>query len=238
MQPTSQVADIVGGVIALLLIAIVVLAVTRRLKLPFTVVLVLVGIGLSALAAAYPHVLPALHDLEISSALIFYVFLPTLIFESAFNLDARQLRENLGSVLVLAGPGLLLSTLLIGLMVGMATPIPCTAALLLGAILSATDPVAVVAVFRRLGAPQRLTVMLEGESLFNDATSLVLAHLLLGVMLAGAVSDRVIVQGAIDFICVFVGGLGVGGLLGLLTGYTLGKVEDHFMDLALDDSPG
>ena len=68
--------------------------------------------------------------------------------------------------------------------------------------------------------------MVEGESLFNDATSLVLAHLLLGVMLAGAVSDRVIVQGAIDFICVFVRGLGVGGLLGLLTGYTLGKVED------------
>jgi len=89
MQPTSQVAAIVGGVIALLLIAIVVLAVTRRLKLPFTVVLVLVGIGLSALAATYPHVLPVLHDLEISSALIFYVFLPTLIFESAFNRHYR-----------------------------------------------------------------------------------------------------------------------------------------------------
>ena len=84
---------------------------------------------------------------SVSSALTFYVFLPTLIFASAFNLDARQLRENLGSVLVWAGPGLLLSTLLIGLMVGMATPIPFTAALLLGAILSATDPVAVVAVF-------------------------------------------------------------------------------------------
>src|SRR5215471_19650639 len=130
MQPTSQVADIVGGIIALLLIAIVVLAVTRRLKLPFTIVLVLVGIGLSALTAAYPQVLPALHNLEISSALIFYVFLPTLIFESAFNLDAQQLRENLGSVLVLAGPGLLLSTLLIGLMVWMATSIPFPAALL------------------------------------------------------------------------------------------------------------
>src|SRR5262249_1671137 len=124
MQPPSQVAALVGGVIALLLIAIVVRAVTRRLKLPFTVVLVLWGIGLSALTATYPHVLPALHDLEISSALIFYVFLPTLIFESAFNLDARQLRENLGAVLILAGPGLLLSTLLIGLMVGIATPIP------------------------------------------------------------------------------------------------------------------
>jgi len=233
MPQTSSVADIVAAVIALLLIATVVLALTRRLKLPFTVVLVLVGIGLSALSGAYPHVLPALHDLEISSSLIFYVFLPTLIFESAFNLDAQQLRENLGSVLVLAGPGLLLSTMIIGLIVGLATPIPFTAALLLGAILSATDPVAVVAVFRRLGAPQRLTVLAEGESLFNDATSVVLAHILLGVVLAGTVSDRIILTGAIDFVFVFVGGLMVGWLLGLLTGYALGKVEDHFIEITL-----
>src|SRR5262245_35152960 len=233
MPQTSPVADIVAAVIALLLIATVVLAMTRRLKLPYTVVLVLVGIGLSALSGAYPHVLPALHDLEISSSLIFYVFLPTLIFETAFNLDVQQLRENLGSVLVLAGPGLLLSTLMIGLIVGMATPIPFPPALLLGAIRSATDPVDAVACFRRLGAPQRLTVLVEGESLFNDATSLVLARLLLGVMLAGAVSDRIIMQGVIDFVWVFVGGLGVGGLLGLLTGYTLGKVEDHFIEITL-----
>ena len=164
--------------------------VTRRLKLPFTVMLVLVGIGLAAVSAVYPHVLPVLHDLEISSALIFYVFLPTLIFESAFNLDARQLCENLGSVLVLAVPGLLLSTIIIGLIVGIATPIPYTAALFLGAILSATDPVAVIAVFRRLGTPQNLRVLVEGESLFNDATSVVLARILLGVVLAGTVSDR------------------------------------------------
>jgi CPA1 family monovalent cation:H+ antiporter len=233
MQQPSQVAALVGGVIVLLLIATVVLAVARRLKLPFTVVLVVVGIGLSALRAAYPHMLPALHNLEISSSLIFYVFLPTLIFEAAFNLDARQLRENLGSVLVLAGPGLMLSTMIIGLMVAMVTPIPFTATLLLGAILSATDPVAVVAVFRRVGAPQRLRVLVEGESLFNDATSIVLARILLGVILAGAVSDEVITKGAIDFVVVFVGGLGVGWLLGLLTGCALGNVEDHFIEITL-----
>jgi len=215
------------------LIATVTRAVTRRLKLPFTVVLVLVGIGLATWSAAYPHVLPVLHDLEISSALIFYVFLPTLIFESAFNLDVRQLYDNLGSVLVLAVPGLLLSTIIIGLIVGMATPIPYTAALLLGAILSATDPVAVIAIFRRLGTPQNLRVLVEGESLFNDATSVVLARILLGVVLAGTVSDQVIMQGAINFAVMFAGGLVVGWLLGLLTGYVLGKVEDHFIEITL-----
>jgi CPA1 family monovalent cation:H+ antiporter len=233
MQPTAHVAALVGGVITLLLIATVTRAVTRRLKLPFTVMLVLVGISLAAVSAVYPHVLPVLHDLEISSALIFYVFLPTLIFESAFNLDVRQLYENLGSVLVLAVPGLLLSTIIIGLIVGIATPIPYTAALLLGAILSATDPVAVIAVFRRLGTPQNLRVLVEGESLFNDATSVVLARILLGVVLAGTVSDQVIMQGAINFVVMFVGGLVVGWFLGLLTGYVLGKVEDHFIEITL-----
>jgi monovalent cation:H+ antiporter, CPA1 family len=233
MQPTSYVAAVVGGVVLLLLIAAVTHAVTRRLKLPFTVVLVLVGIGLAGLSAAYPHALTMVRDLELSSALMFYVFLPTLTFEAAFNLDARQLRENLGPVLVLAGPGLLLSTLVIGLIVGKTTSIPFTAALLLGAILSATDPVAVLPLFRRLGAPQRLKVLVEGESLFNDATSIVLARLLLGVVLAGSVSGWVVIQGAVDFAVVFAGGLAVGWLLGLLTGYALGKVEDHFVEITL-----
>jgi monovalent cation:H+ antiporter, CPA1 family len=233
METGVGVVEIVEGVVGLLLIAAVILGVTRRLKLPFTVVLVLVGIGLSAVSARYPRALPALHHLEISSSLIFYVFLPTLIFEAAFNLDIRQLRENLGSVLVLAIPGLLLSTTVIGFIVWLATSIPLTAALLLGAILSATDPVAVVAVFKRLGAPERLRVLVEGESLFNDATSIVLARILLGVVLAGSVSGGVVAKGAVSFVVVFVGGLVVGWALGLLTGYALGKVEDHFIEITL-----
>src|SRR3984893_7505248 len=174
METGGGIVQIVEGVVGLLLIAAVTLGITRRLKLPFTVILVIVGIGLSAISSAYPRVFAGLHNLEISSSLIFYVFLPTLIFEAAFNLDAQQLRENLGSVLVLAIPGLLVSTLLIGSIVAIATPIPFAAALLLGAILSATDPVAVIGVFKRLGAPERLRVLVEGESLFNDATSIVL----------------------------------------------------------------
>jgi len=233
VQSTSYVAAVVGSVITLLLIATGTRALTRQLRLPFTVVLVLIGIGMAAVFRAFPHALPIPHDLELSAALIFYIFLPTLAFEAAFNLDARQLRENLGSVLLLAGPGLVLSTLVIGLIVHLATPIPFAAALLLGAILSATDPVAVIALFRRLGAPQRLRVLVEGESLFNDATSIVLARLLLGVVLAGTVSGRIILQGALDFVVVFVGGLAVGWLLGLLTGYALGRAEDNFIEITL-----
>lgn len=230
----SHVAETVAGVVALLLIASAVLAVTKHIRLPFTVALVVVGVGLSVLADAFPGVLPGIAEIQISPELVLYVFLPTLVFESAYNLDVRQLRHNLGPVLLLAVPGLLLSTFIIGAVVGLATPIPIVPALLLGAILSATDPVAVVALFKRLGAPERLTMLVEGESLFNDATSLVLAKILLGVMLAGALSAGTIASGALDFVVVFFGGLLVGWALGAATGYLLGRVEsDSLIEITL-----
>ena len=89
----------------LLLIATVMRAVTRYLKLPFTVVLVLIGIAMGALARAYPHLLGVPRDLELSSALIFYVFLPTLTFEGAFNLDADSCARTLARCSSWPGPG-------------------------------------------------------------------------------------------------------------------------------------
>ncbi len=234
MHGISPTAEIVSGIIGLLLIGAIVLALTKQLKLPFTVVLVLAGVGLSLIADVFPDTLDFLHDLEISPDLILYVFLPTLLFESAFNLDARQLRKNLGAVLTLAVPGLLLSTLLIGAIVSLVTSIPLPAALLLGAILSATDPVSVIALFKQLGAPQRLTVLVEGESLLNDATAIVVAKILVGVVIAGTVSTGTVIEGALDFFRLFLGGVVVGCGLGLVTGYILGKVEsDPFIEITL-----
>lgn len=234
MNGASHIPHAVGGVITLLLVATAVFVLTRRSRFPFTVALVLIGILLATLAGALPQMPPAFGELEISPPLILYVFLPVLIFESAFNLDPRLLRQNLGPVLTLAVPGLLLSTLLIGVVVWWATPFSLTAALLLGAILSATDPVAVVSLFRRLGAPRRLTILVEGESLFNDATSIVLARILLGILLANEVSGMTVAHGALNFVSVFVGGLAVGAGLGLIAGYLLGAVgSDLYVEITL-----
>src|SRR5262245_61723631 len=234
LTEVSHIPQTVAGVIALLLIAAAALVLTRRVRFPFTVALVLIGAFLSSTYSFFPRIFPSLHDLDISPALILYVFLPVLIFESAFNLDPRLLRQNLGPVLTLAVPGLLVSTLLIGLIVRVITPYPLTAALLLGAILSATDPVAVISMFRRLGAPKRLTILIEGESLLNDATSIVLARILLAVLLLNQVSPGIIGRGAFDFVFVFVGGLAVGAVLGLIAGYLLGLVgSDLYTEITL-----
>ncbi|GAB6043375.1 cation:proton antiporter [Endothiovibrio diazotrophicus] len=234
MEHAAHTADLVATVVGLLLIAAATLALCKRIKLPFTVALVLVGMGLSGAAAHGPAFLHPMVEYEVSPGVILFVFLPTLIFESAFNLDARQLRSNLLPILTLAVPGLILSTALIGVLVWLATPIELPAALLLGAILSATDPVAVISIFKQLGAPKRLTILVEGESLFNDATAIVAAKILVGVVAAGYFTADSAVGGAIDFFQVFLGGVLVGWLLALATGWLLGGVEgDPYIEISL-----
>lgn len=234
MEHASGVIGLVGQIVGLLLIAAGALALTKRIRLPFTVLLVVVGIVLSLLAEHGPAFLRPLVAYDIAPDVILYVFLPTLIFESAFNLDAQHLRENLAPVLVLAAPGLLLSTALIGGIVALATPIELPAALLLGAILSATDPVAVIALFKQLGAPKRLTVLVEGESLFNDATAIVAARIILGVALAGYLAPDAAFRGALAFFAVFFGGVVVGWVAAVAIGYLVGLVEDDpFIEISL-----
>ncbi|NNF17278.1 MAG: hypothetical protein HKN70_11080, partial [Gammaproteobacteria bacterium] len=225
MEHASNVVDVVSAIVLLLLVAAVVLAVTKRIRFPFSVLLVMVGMGMAALVERFDALLAPLQHIQLSPALILYVFLPALIFESAYNLDSKQLRQNLRAVLTLAIPGLLLSTAIIGTLLHFATTIPFSAALLLGAILSATDPVAVIALFKRLGAPQQLTVLVEGESLFNDAASIVLSGILVGIVLAGGITGGAVFHGVLKFMLVFFGGLLVGWLLALLTGWLLGLVE-------------
>jgi len=234
MTSSVRLDELVLLTVALLLVAAGVLAFCKRLRLPFTVTLVLVGLLLRHLAMVGPDWLAPLASIEISPELILFVFLPTLIFESAFNLDWRQLRHNLLPVLTLAIPGLLLSTAVIGGLLAWATPIELAPALLLGAILSATDPVAVIALFKQLGAPKRLTVLVEGESLFNDATALVLAKILLLSIAAGAFGWQGALEGAGEFVRVFFGGVAIGWLLAVVVAWVLGQVEsDPYIEISL-----
>lgn len=226
MQHDSTVIELVGMVVALLLVAGVVRAFTKRVKLPFTVVLVLAGIALKQLADYGPALFRPIAEHPISPDVILFVFLPTLIFESAFNLDARQLKQNLLPVLMLAIPGLAVSTAMIGTLVWWATPFDLPASLLLGAILSATDPVAVIALFRHLGVPVRLTTLVEGESLFNDATAIVAARILMGVVAGGYfLTPETAFGTAVDFFIVFLGGALIGWAMAVAFGWVLGRVE-------------
>ncbi|MBE9520510.1 MAG: cation:proton antiporter [Proteobacteria bacterium] len=234
MESAHFIASLVTIIIVLLVVASFTFALAKRLHLPYTVILVIAGMLLSVLARYGPGFLHPVIQYTISPEVILFVFLPTLIYESAFNLDYRQLRQNILPVIFLAVPGLLLSTGLIGFIIHIFTPIDLVASLLLGAILSATDPVAVISIFKQLGTPKRLTVLVEGESLFNDATSIVVSRILVGIIAAGYFSGATIASGLISFFVVFIGGMLVGWLAAILIGLVLGRVEsDPFIEISL-----
>ena len=224
-EGAHHIADLVTGIVLLLLVAAVTTMISKRIdKLPLTILLVFVGIAISAFGHDVPG-LSILSGFHLTPELVLFVFIPTLIFESAFNLDARQVSANIWPILTLAIPGLLISTGIIGFIFSMLTPFDLLVSLLLGAILSATDPVAVIAIFKQLGVPERLTILVEGESLFNDATSLVLATILIGLVAAGGFSSDVFLSGTGEFLVVFFGGVLVGWILALMAGYTLSGIE-------------
>jgi CPA1 family monovalent cation:H+ antiporter len=204
------------GIVGLLLVASAASIGLRRINLPYTVGLVLLGLVLGVVSDRYEALEP-LHQIALSPELILFVFLPTLIFESAFNLDSRLLSQNLVPVFILAAPGLLLSTALVGGMMTWLTPLEFGQAVLFGALISATDPVAVIALFKEVGAPKRLAILVEGESLFNDATAIVLFGIILSVVAGGtSFSAGTVGSGVSEFLVVFLGGLLVGGAIGYL----------------------
>ncbi len=212
-------------VIALLFLASVSAVAAKRIRFPFTIGLVIVGLALALLADNVPALAPV-ERLRLTPDMILFVFIPVLIFESALKIDSRLLLKNIGPVLLLAGPGLIVSTFIVGLLITLLTPLPLGPALLFGGLISATDPVAVIALFKEVGAPSRLSMLVEGESVFNDATAIVVFQILLGIVAAGAVDGWSIFFGAGQFVYVFCGGLLVGMLLGYAMIRAIGFVRD------------
>ncbi len=207
----------------LLLASALISLVASRIRLPYTVVLVLFGFFVRLAFLEWEGF--AFLDTEIPTEVVFFIFLPTLLFESSFNLDSKILFRNIVPVLTLAIPAFLMSTAIVGYLGAWALGLPLATALLFGALISATDPVAVVALFKELGAPKRLMVLVEGESLFNDATAIVLFNVLLGIAAGTATAS---VGGAVSsFLVVFSGGIVVGGVLAFGFAFVLGSVRDN-----------
>lgn len=153
-----------------------------------------------------------------------FVFLPALVFEAALAINVRRLLEDIAPILLLAIVGLMISTFFIGAVMSAVSGVTLVTCLLLGAIVSATDPVAVVAIFKDLGATKRLAILVEGESLFNDATAIV-TFTILGAMLIGS-AEAGIVAGTLGFLKVFIGGGVVGYLLALFFCAVLSRLRD------------
>jgi len=196
--------------ISILLASAVLLGViAQRVRLQLTVVLAVVGFVAGWLLEPLGVEIP-LRGEEFEEILLF-LFLPVLVFDAALGLSTRAFFRNLVPILVLAVPALVVSAVLVGLALSFGLDIPLAAALLFGVFISATDPVAVVAVFRQLGVPERLLTIVEGESLLNDGVAIVGFNILLGAALGERLSVAV---GFVDFFLVFFGGAAIGAVVG------------------------
>ena len=217
---------VVIAIIFLMLTACVAAMVFKKIRVPYTIGLVAVGIGLSCFFSAFPHY-NGYKILQLNKDLIMYALLPALIFDASVNMDVKLLRRNLVPTLVLAGPGLVIATLITGGIVCALTPLTIGYAMLFGALISATDPVAVISLFEIVGAPKRLRILVDGESLFNDATAIVMFNIVLAMVVSGtALTVSSIFGGAVDFVVVFVGGLLVGMVIGFIVTRLLVFAED------------
>lgn len=166
-------------IISLLLVAIIASMTLRHLKLPYTIGLVGIGYIFSAYVVPHVEVLKPIGPYFPAVDIILYTFLPPLIFESAIAVNTRLLNRNLFPVITLAILGVIISAGIIGYMISWYFAIPLLFALLFGALISSTDPVAVISIFREIGVPKRLQILVEGESLLNDASSILLFQLVL-----------------------------------------------------------
>ena len=195
----------------LLSFAVLISLFTRRINIPFTVILATAGLMVNELGA----------DLAISQLiagegfenLVLNLFLPILIFEAALMLSTREFMRNLIPIGALATVALAISAVVVGFAMNLTVGLSITVALLFGVIISATDPVAVVAIFRELGVPDRLLTIVEGESMVNDGVAIVLSQILVGAATGVALS---VSDGIIEFVKVFVGGVLIGGATGVV----------------------
>lgn len=208
-------------IIELLLIASLVAIAVHRLRIPYTVALVVVGLIITSQSPL---------EIELTPELILALFVPPLVFEAAFHLNFRELQRNFPSILLLAVPGVILTTLIVAGVLTLGKTLSLPLALVFGALIAATDPLAVVALFRSLGVPKRLSVLIEGESLLNDGTAIVLFNLMLLVALTGRFN---LVESIASFLRVAIGGTVVGLVLGWIISRLIARVDDYLIETTL-----
>lgn len=219
MGAPQQVLMFVG----MLLAAILVEPVARALRLPFGAALVLVGyVGVNALVM---HGIDTGLRWDNFEPLIASVFIPVIVYEAAFKLDPGRLWRDLVPILVLAMPVMLIALSVIAVIVylgiGHPSGFPWIAAWLAGALVASTDPAAAVAMLRGRGGYARAALLLDGESLFNDALAIVLYATLLPLALMQSMAHVSWIAVAGETAVALLGGLAVGGVVGAVAGAML-----------------
>lgn len=217
----TDVAGLVTILIILLLVATGVALVTQWLRVPYVTGLVLAGLPITELLS---------RPIGLDPSLVLNLFLPILIFDAAINTDVSRLRSTFKPIALLAGPGAVLSSGIIAVLLKHGLGLDWIPALLVGVILANTDTVSMIAVFKEIPVPSRLSTIVEGETLFNDAAALVSFNLILTVYSTGSLT---VFKGIQELLFVALGGSVVGLVLGYLSIPIFVRLNDPLSSLLL-----
>jgi len=230
MEASSSLLHGILLILSLISIAAISSLIFKKLNYPYTIGLLFVGILIGGLSVAYPDVFSMFYKLELSSDIILFLILPVIIFEAALNIDTKSLFKNIVPISLVTVLGVLISAFVVGGLLSLTfAGLSFGAMLLFGAMIAAVDPVAIIALFKEVGAPKRLVTIIEGESMANDAPVIVLFGIVLsltyvtsGADVAAAASNA----GGIDipkaiwqFFSIMFGGMVVGSGVGVVGAY-------------------
>ena len=208
-------------VVTLLSVAAVTAIVVRRLRIPYSVSLVVLGIVAGALL---PH-----GTIQVTPELVLLALVPGLVFEAALRLELADLRSTFGWMVLLAAPGVLISAVIVAVVLKLATGLPFELGMVVGAMVAATDPVAVISTFRNIGAPRRLATLVEGESLLNDGTALVLFL----VTVRSVTAQVTVADTAVTVVITVVSSVAIGLAAGWIASRLMKLVDDHAIELTI-----
>jgi CPA1 family monovalent cation:H+ antiporter len=226
---THAQSSLIEPMVALVVIATTVGIIAHRVRLPYTVLLMLTGITLS-----FVGLVP---NIELTQDLLIGVFLPALLFEAAIHFPFYELRKFAPTIATLAAPGVILTALATAAVLvievstfKVASGMTFMHYLLFGTIMAATDPIAVIALFKQLGVKRKLAIILEGESLFNDGTAIVMYTVVLTAITSGVFSIQ---DGILLFITEALFGILLGAMCGAFANFTMPFVKDPLISIAI-----
>ncbi len=212
----------ITSVLILLLVVSIVSIIVRRIKLPYSIALVLTGLAMSFLAVY--------HGIKLTPTLLFTIFLPPLLFEAAINMNVELMIRYRKSISILSFAGTTLIILIVGGLLHQLLHIPLAIALLFGALISPTDPISVLSIFKESRINQRLTTIISSEALFNNGVGVVFFKIILALVLANTLN---VVNGLYMFLTYTFGGVIIGLLLGYILSKIMEKIEDHLVEIVL-----
>ncbi len=201
------------------------LIIKKLVVIPYTISLVIMGLVISFLHFDIAE------NIHITKEIVFLIFLPPLLFQGAYHLQLDELKQNFVPILLNSIPGVIISTFIIGFLIHIILGLDLIYAFLFGALISPTDPISVISIFREVGAPKRLRVLMEGESLFNDGAGVVLFTVILGLIVEN--TEFNFLNSFVNFLYVCAGGFVVGYLAGKIANSIMRPINDHLWELML-----